>query len=95
MPQSNSKSRSNPADTGLESSQGPVAALLDIFSEPLYPYATCRGISSVGRALAWHARGQGFKSPILHCRRPIVSGKEKIESRKIRDLEIFWGKKLL
>src|SRR5208337_5421752 len=25
-----------------------------------------RGISSVGRALAWHARGQGFKSPILH-----------------------------
>ena len=24
------------------------------------------GISSVGRALAWHARGQGFKSPILH-----------------------------
>ncbi len=26
-----------------------------------------RGISSVGRALAWHARGQGFKSPILHC----------------------------
>ena len=25
-----------------------------------------RGISSVGRALAWHARGQGFDSPILH-----------------------------
>ena len=25
-----------------------------------------RGISSAGRALAWHARGQGFKSPILH-----------------------------
>ena len=28
--------------------------------------AYCRGISSVGRALAWHARGQGFKSLILH-----------------------------
>ena len=25
-----------------------------------------RGISSVGRALAWHARGQEFESPILH-----------------------------
>jgi hypothetical protein len=29
-------------------------------------FAQQRGISSVGRALAWHARGQGFKSPILH-----------------------------
>ena len=29
-------------------------------------FAHNRGISSVGRALAWHARGQGFKSPILH-----------------------------
>jgi hypothetical protein len=25
-----------------------------------------RGISSAGRALAWHARGHGFKSHILH-----------------------------
>ena len=25
-----------------------------------------RGRSSVGRALAWHARGQGFDSPRLH-----------------------------
>ena len=25
-----------------------------------------RGFSSVGRALAWHARGQGFESPKLH-----------------------------
>lgn len=25
-----------------------------------------RGISSIGRALAWHARGQGFDPPILH-----------------------------
>jgi hypothetical protein len=24
------------------------------------------GISSVGRALAWHARGQEFDSPMLH-----------------------------
>jgi hypothetical protein len=27
-----------------------------------------RGFSSVGRALAWHARGQGFESPKLHSR---------------------------
>src|ERR1700722_11596738 len=25
-----------------------------------------RGFSSAGRALAWHARGQGFESPKLH-----------------------------
>src|SRR5262249_29431815 len=31
-----------------------------------------RGISSAGRALAWHARGQGFKSPILHSHRRVV-----------------------
>ena len=31
---------------------------------------TIRGISSVGRALAWHARGQGFESPILHFLTP-------------------------
>ena len=30
------------------------------------PFSVARGISSAGRALAWHARGQGFKSPILH-----------------------------
>ena len=30
------------------------------------PDRPSRGISSAGRALAWHARGQGFKSPILH-----------------------------
>ncbi len=28
----------------------------------------CRGRSSVGRALEWHSRGQGFDSPRLHCR---------------------------
>ena len=27
---------------------------------------TIRGISSVGRALAWHARGHRFESGILH-----------------------------
>ena len=27
---------------------------------------TVWGLSSVGRALAWHARGQGFDSPRLH-----------------------------
>ena len=26
---------------------------------------TNRGLSSAGRALAWHARGQGFESPRL------------------------------
>ena len=32
-----------------------------------------RGISSVGRALAWHARGQGFESPILHFQSSITN----------------------
>jgi hypothetical protein len=31
-----------------------------------------RGISSVGRALAWHARGQEFDSPMLHHSHSIV-----------------------
>ena len=30
------------------------------------PAPSIRGHSSVGRALAWHARGQGFDSPWLH-----------------------------
>ena len=25
-----------------------------------------RGLSSIGRAFAWHAKGQGFKSPRFH-----------------------------
>ena len=29
-----------------------------------------RGISSAGRALEWHSRGQGFESPILHFLTP-------------------------
>ena len=32
---------------------------------------SARGISSVGRALAWHARGQEFESPILHQPAPL------------------------
>jgi hypothetical protein len=31
-----------------------------------------RGISSVGRALRSHRRGQGFESPILHRRKPFL-----------------------
>ena len=31
-----------------------------------FPCFLLRGISSVGRALAWHARGQEFDSPMLH-----------------------------
>src|SRR5271157_6342827 len=43
-----------------------------------------RGISSVGRALAWHARGQGFKSHIRHCGTAAIeqeSGESSEESR--------------
>ncbi len=29
-------------------------------------FATLRGISSIGRALAWHARGNRFDPGILH-----------------------------
>jgi hypothetical protein len=32
-----------------------------------------RGRSSVGRALEWHSRGQGFDSPRLHQRPPVRS----------------------
>ncbi len=34
------------------------------------------GISSAGRALEWHSRGQGFDPPILHDRKmpnPLIS----------------------
>ena len=36
-----------------------------LFLQPL------RGISSVGRALAWHARGQRFDPAILHKIKPL------------------------
>ena len=47
-------------------------ALLHSFSvdalnrQDKFPTFLLRGISSVGRALAWHARGQEFDSPMLH-----------------------------
>ena len=41
---------------------------------PIFPFG---GISSVGRALAWHARGQEFDSPMLH--------------HSMRDGERYWG----
>ena len=36
------------------------------FSSTIARFALLWGISSVGRALALQASGQGFKSPILH-----------------------------
>ena len=35
-------------------------------AEKHFPAGGPRGVSSVGRALQWHCRGQGFDSPILH-----------------------------
>src|ERR1700680_791443 len=35
-------------------------------SGAIRPSGKCRGCSSVGRALEWHSRGQGFDSPHLH-----------------------------
>ncbi len=29
-------------------------------------HGDARGYGAAGSALAWHARGQGFKSPYLH-----------------------------
>ncbi len=42
-----------------------------IYKEKFYIFASkfyCRGVSSVGRALAWHARGHEFESRTLHER---------------------------
>ena len=36
------------------------------FLSGVYSVRKCRGCSSVGRALEWHSRGQGFDSPHLH-----------------------------
>lgn len=33
-----------------------------------------RGISSAGRALEWHSRGQGFDPPILHLKKKVELG---------------------
>ena len=52
-----------------------------LFLQPL------RGISSVGRALAWHARGHRFESVILHnqyslfVERPEASGRPSVRIR--------------
>ena len=50
---------------------------LDPYSSPL-----ARGISSAGRALAWHARGQGFKSPILHSDPLLDRTRHSVEPKK-------------
>ena len=39
---------------------------VDHFYDKLMSRLKKWGYSSVGRALEWHSRGQGFKSPILH-----------------------------
>ena len=56
--------------------RGKPVQFLDFPSTPGYPSRflsgasrtgwKCRGCSSVGRALEWHSRGQGFDSPHLH-----------------------------
>ena len=54
--------------------------LLDLEPTPAYTFRFlkdglfgARGRSSVGRALEWHSRGQGFDSPRLHRVRSPVS----------------------
>jgi len=51
----------------LKSSLFKVLILL-VFPLAIYPFelsfAPFRGISSVGRALAWHARGQRYSNPL-------------------------------
>ena len=41
-----------------------------------------RGYSSVGRALEWHSRGQGFESPYLHQSKPRLKSKKSIKYRE-------------
>src|SRR5665213_919087 len=56
---------SSPLAPGASGRSARVAA----FSRPkvgLLASLFLRGYSSAGRALAWHARGQGFESPYLH-----------------------------
>ena len=57
---------SNPVSTtcGRSSAVEHLLAKENVESSNLF--VRSRGISSVGRALAWHARGQEFESPILH-----------------------------
>ena len=39
------------------------------------------GRSSAGRALAWHARGQGFDPPRLHQLKPKIDGIDNTTAR--------------
>ena len=39
---------------------------LDLFGLMLLYSAYLGGVAQLARALAWHARGQGFNSPHLH-----------------------------
>ena len=43
-----------------------LALILTHLSTEAFSDTSFGGISSVGRALAWHARGQEFDSPMLH-----------------------------
>ena len=48
----------------------PPAHLAISAVSPCYNMPCPWGYSSVGRALEWHSRGQGFDSPYLHHARP-------------------------
>ena len=48
-----------------------------------------RGCSSVGRALAWHARGQGFKSPQLHKMNLVFAKIILNEIKELASTQIF------
>ncbi len=53
----------------------------------------CGGLAQLGERLHGMQEVRG-SSPLSSIgRRPIESRQEKVESRKIRDLEIFWGQR--
>ena len=62
---------------------------------------TQRGISSVGRAFAWHAKGHRFKSVILHLANgqnhhsqghlPWKTSHQKPADNGNQNVPIFWG----
>ena len=88
-PQSNSKSPSNPADSGLESAQGRRQLYLTSFRNP-YTFTHPVGeLAQLGERLHGMQEVRG-SSPLFSIgRRPIESRQEKVESRKIGGLEIF------
>ncbi len=51
---------------------------------PLIHFRPLGGVAQLGRALAWHARGQGFKSPHLHWHPAVrgLFGLERFDSRR-------------